>query len=283
MKLNLTPYIRLMRLDKPIGTLLLLYPTLWALLLANNGFPNFNIALIFILGVIIMRSAGCVINDFADRHFDGLVKRTKNRPLATGEISEKQAKILFFGLVLIAFLLVIQLNIKTILLSFIALGLASIYPFMKRYIYMPQAVLALAFSFSIPMAFTAQNSSNISACILLFLANACWTIAYDTQYAMVDRDDDIKIGIKSSAILFADYDLMAIYTLQILTFLLFIGVGLVAHLKTIYFIIIFIANALFIYQAKITQKRERDMCFKAFLNNNYVGLIVLLAFFLNFL
>lgn len=273
-------YAQLMRLDKPIGTLLLLWPTLWALLSAQNGIPAWDILLIFVLGVVLMRSAGCVINDYADRHIDGSVKRTATRPLATGRVTEKEAKILFIVLISIAFFLVLNLNTYTIVLSFIAAGLAIIYPFMKRYTHLPQFVLGMAFGWSIPMAFGAIQQALPVECWLLFFANLAWTVAYDTQYAMVDRDDDLRIGVKSTAILFAQFDNKIIALLQFITLILLVIFGNLRQFPMIYYITLALTALLFIYQCKLTKQREREACFKAFLNNHYVGMGVFFAIFL---
>lgn len=273
-------YAQLMRLDKPIGTLLLLWPTLWALFTAQNGLPPFGILLIFVLGVIVMRSAGCVINDYADRHIDGSVKRTAQRPLTTGRVTEKEAKILFASLIAVAFFLVLNLNTYTIGLSFIAVLLAMVYPFMKRYTHLPQFVLGMAFGWSIPMAFGAIQEALPLECWLLFFANLAWTVAYDTQYAMVDRDDDLRIGVKSTAILFAQFDNKIIALLQFITLILLSVFGKVSQFPTIYYIALALSATLFIYQCKLTRKRERDACFKAFLNNHYVGMGIFFAIFL---
>lgn len=274
---KLSVYLRLMRLDKPIGTLLLLWPTLWALFLAAKGLPDWRILLIFILGVIVMRSAGCVINDYADRHIDGKVKRTLARPLATGEATLKETKFLFLFLILLAFLLVLQLNLYTIGLSVVAAILAFIYPFMKRYTHLPQMFLGAAFGWAIPMAYAAVNQSLPLECWLLFLANLAWTIAYDTQYAMVDRDDDLRIGVKSTAILFGRYDTVIIALLQLITFVILMLVGKDLALSPFYFALLSIVMLNFIYQAKLTQNRDRENCFRAFLNNNYVGMGIFIA------
>ncbi|OBW93469.1 4-hydroxybenzoate octaprenyltransferase [Gallibacterium salpingitidis] len=270
-------YVQLMRLDNPIGSFLLLWPTLWALWLANNGFPDPKVLVIFILGVVFMRSAGCVINDYADRHIDGEVKRTNRRPLATGAVSETEAKVLFVTLVFLSFLLVLQLNFYAIALSVIAVLLAFIYPFMKRYTHLPQLFLGAAFGWSIPMAYGATVEALPLDCWILFLANLTWTIAYDTQYAMVDRDDDLRIGVKSTAILFAEYDNKIIALLQLITLLLLIYLGYAQQLNTGYFIVLAIAAAHFIYQCKMTKTRIREACFKSFLNNNYVGMWIFIA------
>lgn len=270
-------YIQLMRLDKPIGSFLLLWPTLWALFLASNGMPDVKILFIFILGVVFMRSAGCVINDYADRHIDGKVKRTSQRPLATGAVSEKEAKILFVLLILLSFFLVLQLNLYAIVLSVAAAVLAFIYPFMKRYTHLPQLFLGAAFGWSIPMAYGATAASLPLSCWLLFLANLAWTIAYDTQYAMVDRDDDLRIGVKSTAILFAEYDNKIIALLQIATLAILVYLGVEQQLSNGYFIGLLPALACFIYQCRLTKQRTREECFKAFLNNNYVGMWIFIA------
>ncbi|OBX06265.1 4-hydroxybenzoate polyprenyltransferase [Gallibacterium salpingitidis] len=270
-------YVQLMRLDNPIGSFLLLWPTLWALWLANNGFPDPKVLMIFILGVVFMRSAGCVINDYADRHIDGEVKRTNRRPLATGAVSETEAKVLFVTLVFLSFLLVLQLNFYAIALSVIAVLLAFIYPFMKRYTHLPQLFLGAAFGWSIPMAYGATVEALPLDCWILFLANLTWTIAYDTQYAMVDRDDDLRIGVKSTAILFAEYDNKIIALLQLITLLLLIYLGYAQQLNTGYFIVLAIAASHFIYQCKMTKTRIREACFKSFLNNNYVGMWIFIA------
>lgn len=270
-------YIQLMRLDKPIGSFLLLWPTLWALFLASKGMPDLKILIIFILGVVFMRSAGCVINDYADRHIDGKVKRTSQRPLAIGAISEKEAKILFVLLILLSFFLVLQLNLYAIVLSVAAAVLAFIYPFMKRYTHLPQLFLGAAFGWSIPMAYGATAASLPLSCWLLFLANLAWTIAYDTQYAMVDRDDDLRIGVKSTAILFAEYDNKIIALLQIATLAILVYLGVEQQLSNGYFIGLLPALACFIYQCRLTKRRTREECFKAFLNNNYVGMWIFIA------
>lgn len=270
-------YVQLMRLDKPIGTFLLLWPTLWALFSVSNGFPPLPILIVFVLGVIVMRAAGCVINDYADRYIDGNVKRTSQRPLATGRASEKEAKVLFAALIAVAFLLVLQLNTYTIGLSFIAVGLAMVYPFMKRYTHLPQFVLGMAFGWSIPMAYGAVSESLPLGCWLLFFANLAWTVAYDTQYAMVDRDDDLRIGVKSTAILFAQYDNKIIALLQATALALLVLFGKISHYQTAYFIALGLTATLFIYQCKLTKQREREACFNAFLNNHYVGMGIFIS------
>lgn len=270
-------YCRLMRIDKPIGSLLLLWPTLWALWVAGGGMPSAKILLVFVLGVFFMRAAGCVVNDYADRKFDGHVKRTANRPLPSGAITGKQAKMLFVGLVLVSFLLVLLLNRMTILLSLAGLVLAWIYPFMKRVSHLPQVVLGAAFGWAIPMAYAAVSESVPLSCWLMFAANICWTVAYDTQYAMVDRDDDLKIGVKSTAILFGRFDTLIIGLLQLATLVLMGFVGHLSQLGAPFYWSLLLAAALFMHQQKLIAKRERDACFLAFRQNNYVGLVLFLG------
>lgn len=274
---KLLAYHRLMRTDKPIGALLLLWPTLWALWVATSGLPPLWILAVFVAGVWLMRAAGCVVNDYADRKFDGHVKRTANRPLPSGAVTEKEARNLFVGLVLLSFLLVLTLNTMTIFLSVAALALAWVYPFMKRYTHLPQVVLGAAFGWSIPMAFAAVSESVPLSCWLLFIANICWAVAYDTQYAMVDRDDDVKIGIKSTAILFGRHDKLIIGILQVAVMGLMATVGWLNGLGAAFYASILVAGALFAYQQKLIAGREREACFQAFMNNNYVGLALFIG------
>lgn len=280
---KLLAYHRLMRTDKPIGALLLLWPTLWALWVATPGVPPLWILLVFVAGVWLMRAAGCVVNDYADRKFDGHVKRTANRPLPSGAVTENEARGLFIALVLVAFALVLTLNIMTILLSVAALALAWIYPFMKRYTHLPQVVLGAAFGWSIPMAFAAVSESVPLSCWIMFLANILWAVAYDTQYAMVDRDDDVKIGIKSTAILFGRHDKLIIGILQVAVLVLMAAVGWLNGLGLAYYASVVVAGALFVYQQTLIVDRARDACFKAFLNNNYVGLVLFLGLAVSYL
>lgn len=280
---KLLAYHRLMRTDKPIGALLLLWPTLWALWVATPGVPPLGIIVVFIAGVWLMRAAGCVVNDYADRKFDGHVKRTANRPLPSGAVSEKEARNLFIVLVLLAFMLVLTLNLMTILLSIAALALAWTYPFMKRYTHLPQVVLGAAFGWSIPMAFAAVSESVPLSCWLMFFANILWAVAYDTLYAMVDRDDDVKIGIKSTAILFGRHDKLIVGILQVLVLVLMAAVGWLNGLGWAFYASIAVAGALFIWQQKMIVRRDRDACFKAFLNNNYVGLALFVGLAVSYL
>ena len=274
-------YSRLMRIDKPIGTLLLMWPTLWALWLAGMAVPPLPVLIVFVLGVIVMRAAGCVINDYADRKVDGHVKRTAGRPLASGAVSEKEAKLLFAALGLLAFMLVLTMNRMTILLSFGGLALAWVYPFMKRYTHLPQVVLGAAFGWAIPMGWAAVSESLPLVCWLVFFANICWTVAYDTQYAMVDRDDDLKIGVKSTAILFGRFDKLIIGLLQLATLGLMALMGSMLNLNGAFYWSLLAAGALFVYQQSLIARRERDACFQAFLNNNYVGLVLFAGVLLN--
>ncbi|TDS68954.1 4-hydroxybenzoate polyprenyltransferase [Pantoea sp. PNA 14-12] len=274
-------YSRLMRIDKPIGTLLLLWPTLWALWLANRAMPPLPVLIVFVAGVFVMRAAGCVINDYADRKVDGHVERTKLRPLASGAVTAKEAKMLFVVLGLIAFGLVLSMNLMTIMLSVVGLALAWVYPFMKRYTHLPQVVLGAAFGWAIPMAWAAVSESLPLVCWLVFFANICWTVAYDTQYAMVDREDDLKIGVKSTAILFGQYDKLIIGLLQLATLGLMALVGTRLHLNGAFYWTLLLAGGLFVYQQKLIAKRARQACFQAFLNNNYVGLVLFLGVLMN--
>jgi 4-hydroxybenzoate polyprenyltransferase len=272
--MKLYQYAILMRLNRPIGILLLLWPTLWALWIAGQGHPDVLVTTVFILGVILMRSAGCVINDYADRNIDPHVKRTRERPLAAKRVSEKEALILFAVLCLIAFSLVLLMNILTIGLSVIAALLAATYPFMKRYTHLPQVFLGAAFGFSIPMAFAAQTGEIPLIAWLLFIINLLWTVVYDTLYAIVDREDDLLIGVKSTAILFGKADKLIIASLQIIAILLLLYLGQLISGSYLYYIGIFIAAMLVIYQQWLVKDREPAKCFQAFLNNNWFGAAV---------
>lgn len=275
-------YWQLTRMNRPIGTLLLLWPTLWSLIIAAQGMPDFDVLVVFVFGVVLMRSAGCVINDFADRKVDGHVKRTKQRPLPSGLVSSKEAVILFLVLAVISFLLVLTMNPLTIKLSFIGVGLAFIYPFMKRFTHLPQLFLGLAFSWAIPMAWAAQTNELPSIVWFIFVINALWTIAYDTQYAMVDRDDDLKIGIKSTAILFGRFDKLIVGSLQLVTLAMLIALGMHYHLGDTFYWALLVTGGLFVYQQHLMRHRDRDLCFQAFLNNNYVGMAVTIGLFITF-
>ncbi|MBT5407734.1 4-hydroxybenzoate octaprenyltransferase [Candidatus Pseudothioglobus sp. Uisw_041] len=274
-------YIRLMRLDKPIGSLLLLWPTYWALFLSADGWPDLDILFIFTSGVFIMRTAGCVINDFADRKIDKHIVRTQQRPLATGEISSNSALVLFGLLLLIALGLVLQTNILTIKLSLIAVLLATLYPFTKRWTNLPQLVLGAAFGMSVPMAFSAQTGVVPLTAWLVFIATLVWTLIYDTFYAMADRDEDLKIGVKSTAILFAKYDQIIITLLQILLIIVLILIGNVFDLGLIYDFSLVIISFFMIYHQFLLKKRQKEEYFKAFLNNNFIGMTAFLGIFLS--
>ncbi len=277
LKARLQAYIHLMRADKPIGTYLLLWPTLWALWIAAEGMPPLNLLLIFCLGVFLTRSAGCVINDFADRHIDGHVKRTHQRPLPSGRVTEREAIWLFVGLMLVSFVLVLFTNTMTILMSFGGLALAFVYPFMKRYTHLPQVVLGAAFGWAIPMAFTAIQEQLPLTAWLLYAAKLLWTVAYDTQYAMVDRDDDLKIGVKSTAVLFDRFDKLIVGLLQLAAVGLLVWVGMIEQLGIWFHLGLIGALGFFIYQQWLIRHRERMPCFRAFLNNHYAELVVLLG------
>ncbi len=279
---KLSAYSRLMRMDKPIGTFLLLWPTMWALWIAGEGHPDGMLLLIFAAGVFLMRSAGCVINDYADRDFDPHVERTKTRPIAAGEATPKEALILFVALCLTAFGLVLLTNTLTVMLSFAAVGLAALYPFMKRYTHWPQVFLGTAFSMAIPMAFAAQTGEVPAAAWLIFLANICWVVAYDTMYAMVDIDDDLKINVKSTAILFGSRCREIIGLFQIAFIALMIAVGLSFALAWPYFAGVSIAAGIAIYHQRLIFGQERELCFRAFLNNNYLGATLFIAIVLSF-
>ncbi len=279
---RLRQYLYLTRLHRPIGVFILLWPALWALWLAGNGHPSWMNVIIFCAGVILMRSAGCVINDFADRDFDPHVERTRFRPMATGQVSPQEALILFVVLCLIAFALVLQLNGMTIALSFVAAFLAGSYPFMKRFTHWPQAYLGLAFGFAVPMAFAAETETIPAVAWLLYLAVMLWALVYDTMYAMVDKDDDLKIGVKSTAILFGDYDKQIMGGLQLLILLILIAVGYWQQLGGYYDLGLAVAAGLSVYQQYLIKDRDKTRCFQAFLNNNYFGLAVFAGIVLDF-
>ncbi len=271
---RLSAYLNLIRFDRPIGTLLLLWPTLAALWIAAEGMPPVHLLVIFTLGTFLTRSAGCILNDLADRHLDGGVDRTRERPLVTGQVSPFEAQVLAAGLGLIAFVLVLFTNNLTIFLSFAAVALAASYPFMKRITHLPQLVLGAAFSWGIPMSFAAVRNELPVELWLLFIANLLWTTAYDTEYAMVDREDDRKVGIKSTAILFGDMDKMMIAALQVLTVMALWLTGQRFDLGWIYLLALLGVAGLFVYQQYLIREREANACFKAFLHNNYVGLVL---------
>lgn len=276
-------YVELMRLTRPIGIFLLLWPTLWALWIASEGRPHVWVVLVFVSGVVLMRSAGCVINDFADRDFDGQVRRTARRPIPSGQCSPPEALALAAVLMLIALALVLTLNRLTILLALVAAVLAATYPFMKRYTYLPQVHLGLAFGWAIPMAFAAQIEALPPVAWLLLIANVLWAVAYDTMYAMVDREDDLRIGVKSTAILFGREDRLIIGVIQILVIGVLILIGINIELGGMYYVGVTAAAALAVYQQYLIKEREPDRCFAAFLNNNWFGAAVFMGLLSHYL
>ena len=279
---KLQALLQLIRFDKPIGTLLLLWPTLWALWIAAKGTPDWGLLVIFCLGTFLMRSAGCVVNDLADRHWDGEVNRTQGRPLVTGAVSVNEARLLFIALLLLAFILVLFTNPLTVKLSFAAVALASTYPFMKRYTHLPQVVLGAAFSWSIPMAFAAQTGELPGDLWLLYLGNLLWTMAYDTKYAMVDREDDLVVGIKSTAILFGDRDRLIIGLLQLAFLGLMVLAGLRFELGFYYYLGLVGAAGLCVYHQYLIRERDPAACFEAFLHNNWIGVIIFAGLLLDY-
>lgn len=279
---RLTAFIHLARIDRPIGTYLVMWPTLWALFIAGKGLPQVKLILIFILGCFLMRSAGCVINDFADRKIDGHVLRTKDRPLATGQVTVKEALTLFVLLLLASFGLALLTNWQTLALTPLGLLLAASYPFMKRYTHFPQVVLGIVFSWGIPMAFTAQTGELPKEAWLIFAANFAWTVAYDTMYALEDREDDLKIGVKSTAVFFGKYDLLAIAAFQLLALGLLVMVGKAFELGGIYYLGLIGMLGFFIYQLLLIKDRQRGPCLAAFLNNHYAGMWLFVCLVLDF-
>ncbi len=280
---RLYQYHLLARLHRPIGIFLLLWPTLWALWAAAEGFPRLGVFVVFILGVVLMRSAGCVINDYADREFDPHVERTRERPIASGRVTPREALLVFASLCLLAFLLVLTMNRLTIYLSFLGAGLAAIYPFMKRYTYLPQVVLGMAFGWAIPMAFAAQIGGVPKVAWLMFVINVVWSVVYDTMYAMADREDDLKIGVKSTAILFGEADRLIIGVLQGIMFLGLVLLGQQLQLGMIYYLALLIASGFAVYQQFLIRARVPAECFRAFLNNNWLGGAIFVGFMLGYL
>lgn len=279
---KLSLYAQLIRLDKPIGILLLLWPTLIALWIAADGWPDPLVLFVFVMGVILMRSAGCAINDYADRHVDSKVKRTQQRPLASGKITEKETLLIFASLSLTAFILVLFMNELTIWMSLVGIVLAVSYPFMKRYHYLPQVHLGAAFGWAAPMAYTAQANEVTSITWLIFLATVLWATAYDTMYAMVDYDDDIKIGVKSTAILFGNQDKIIIGAIQVLLIFNLILIGHRAGLSGFYYLGVAAACVFAVYQQYLIKDRKRELCFQAFLNNNWFGMVLFIGVFLDY-
>lgn len=274
---NLNHYFALMRIDRPIGTYLVMWPALWSLWLAAKGVPDIRLLLVFISGAFLMRSAGCVINDFADRHIDGHVQRTQHRPLATAVITSEEALQLFILLCLSAAALLLFTNALTASYAVLAFLLATLYPFTKRFTQLPQVILGMAFSCSIPMAFAAQTNNVPLVALALYFAVISWVVAYDTFYAMVDREDDIKINVKSTAILFGRHDRIITALLQLIFLALLILIGHQQALGTIYFSSLLIISGLFLYQQYLIKDRNPAACFKAFLNNNFVGMAVFIG------
>ncbi|MCU1718944.1 4-hydroxybenzoate octaprenyltransferase [Pseudomonas sp. 5P_3.1_Bac2] len=275
-------FIQLMRMEKPIGIYLLLWPTLWALWIAAEGMPSWKNLLIFVVGTVLMRAAGCVINDFADRKFDGHVKRTQARPLASGVIRSREALILFAVLIALSFVLVLFTNSATIWLSFGGVALAACYPFMKRFTFYPQVVLGAAFSWGIPMAFTAETGQLPAAAWLLYIANLLWTVGYDTYYAMADREDDLKIGVKSTAILFGDADRIIILSLQGLALVCLLLAAARFELGLYFHLGLLVAAGCFLWEFYQTRKREPMVCFQAFLHNHWAGLAIFVGLVLEY-
>jgi len=270
-------YGLLMRVDRPIGTLLLMWPTLWALWVAGKGRPDAFVTLVFVLGVFVMRSAGCVINDYADRELDPHVARTRGRPLAAGHVTPREALLLFLVLCLSALALVLTLNHLTLLLSLAAVPLTASYPFMKRFTYLPQVHLGIAFGWAVPMAFAAQTDSVPPVAWLILTGVVLWAVAYDTMYAMVDREDDIYVGVKSTAILFGELDRLMIGVVQLCFFVVMLLVGHQLGLGRYYYLGLAAAGGLALYQQYLIRKREPGRCFKAFLNNNWLGVVIFLG------
>ena len=279
---RLEQYALLVRLDRPIGSYLLLWPALWALWIAAKGIPDPLVLFVFVAGVFLMRSAGCAINDYADRDIDAHVARTRNRPLATGKVTPREALTIFMVLSIMSFLLVLLMNRLTIYMSFAGLLLAASYPFMKRYHYMPQVHLGAAFGWAVPMAFTAQANEITSMTWLLFMAAVLWATAYDTMYAMADREDDIKLGVKSTAILFGDADRVIIGFIQALFLLDLVLIGQQAGLGLFYYAALVVAAGLSVYQQFLISTREPALCIRAFLNNNWLGFAVFIGVLLDY-
>ena len=280
---RLSLYLQLTRLNRPIGILLLLWPTLWAVWIAGAGHPSWHIVIIFVLGTVLMRSAGCAINDYADRDFDRHVKRTRDRPVTSGRIAPREALWLAAILALIALLLILPLNTLTLLLSVPAVFLAASYPFSKRYFAIPQAYLGIAFGFGIPMAFAAQQGSVPLVAWLLLIANVFWAIAYDTEYAMVDRDDDIHLGLHSSALLFGKYDVAAVMSCYAITLVLLATVGQMIVSGWFYYAGLMLAAGIALYHYSLIKHRQREACFAAFLHNNWLGAAVFVGIVLDYL
>ncbi|MDX1823871.1 MAG: 4-hydroxybenzoate octaprenyltransferase [Thiohalomonadales bacterium] len=276
-------YYLLTRMHKPIGIFLLLWPTLWALWVAAEGFPDWYVLTVFVVGVFLMRSAGCVINDYADRNFDPLISRTRERPIAAGRVKPREALLLFAILCLLAFALVLTLNPLTIKLSVVGVVLAAVYPFMKRYTHLPQVVLGMAFGWAIPMGFAAQMDAVPKVAWLMYVVNVVWSMVYDTMYAMADREDDLKAGVKSTAILFGDADRVIIALLQGMMLLGLVLLGQQLELGVAYYLGLIVAVGLGLYQQYLIRDRQPARCFTAFLNNNWLGAAIFVGLVLSYL
>lgn len=280
---RLEQYYYLVRLHRPIGTYLLLWPELWALWIAGHGKPDPLVLAVFVVGTVLMRSAGCAINDYADRNIDAHVERTRERPIATGKVSAKEALAVFVVLSLIAFGLVLLMNRFTVYLSIGGVVLAALYPFSKRYTNLPQVVLGMAFAWAIPMAFAAQTNSLPKEAWLIYVITVLWAVIYDTMYAMVDREDDIRIGVKSTAILFGEADRLILFILQLMMFTGLALLGKQAGLGKAYYLAVGLAGLLALYQQFLIRHREPAACFRAFLNNNWLGMILFIGIMLNYI
>ena len=280
---RLEQYYYLVRLDRPIGTMLLLWPTLWALWIASHGKPDPLVLFVFIVGTVLMRSAGCAMNDFADRKIDAHVERTRQRPIATGKVSAKEAVLIFCVLSLVSFGLVLLLNRLTIYLSFGGAALAAVYPFSKRYTHLPQVVLGMAFAWAVPMAFAAQTNSLPKEAWLIYVITVVWAVIYDTMYAMVDIEDDLKIGVKSTAILFGEADKLILFILQLMMFAGLYLLGRQAGLGNAYYLGMGIAAVMALYQQFLIRHRQPARCFRAFLNNNWLGMVLFIGIVLDYL
>ncbi len=279
---QLTNYGRLIRIDRPIGIYLLLWPTLWALWVAGDGRPNEGLFVVFVLGVVVMRSAGCVLNDYVDRNIDPYVERTRSRPIASGAVSPAEALTLFVALALIAVGLASMLNRQAQLLTIVAAALTIVYPFIKRYVSVPQFILGAAFGWAVPMAFAASTGDTPRVAWLMFGAALVWAVIYDTFYAMVDREDDLKIGVKSTAILFGDADLFILGILQVVMLLALVLIGTQVGLGFWYFLSVFVAACLMVYHQHLARNREKEGCFRAFLHNHYIGMVVFIGIVLHY-
>lgn len=282
LRAQLSSYGRLIRIDKPIGIYLLLWPTLWALWIASDGQPNEALFVIFVVGVVVMRSAGCVLNDYVDRNIDPYVERTRSRPIASGAVAPAEALTLFVALGLIAIGLASMLNRQAQLLAVVAAALTIVYPFIKRYVSVPQFILGAAFGWAVPMAFAATTGETPRVAWLLFGAALVWAVIYDTFYAMVDREDDLRIGVKSTAILFGDADLFIIGVLQLVMLLALALVGTQTGLGFWYFLSLFVAACLMAYHQRLAKDRRREACFAAFLHNHYIGMVVFIGILLHY-